>query len=160
MLTKLASVAGAATPPPPVESTATADRLHSAAIHLLRAVRREDARLGIGPAQLSALSVLVFGGRRTISGLARVEQVRLPTMSRIVAALERAGLVAREPDPRDGRGSVVCATTRGRHVMQRGRALRVAELARRLSGLAPPDHELLHRAAVLIERLAAARPAT
>ena len=159
MLTKLATVPAAASPPPG-ESTATADRLHSAAIHLLRTLRREDARLGIGPAQLSTLSVLVFGGPRTISGLARVEQVRLPTMSRLVAALERDGLAARAPDPHDGRVSLVRATARGRTVMQRGRARRVAELARRLTGLPTPDHYLLHRAADLIERVAAARPAT
>ena len=40
----------------------TADRLHSAAIHLLRRVSREDAGSGVSPPRLSALSVLVFAG--------------------------------------------------------------------------------------------------
>jgi DNA-binding transcriptional ArsR family regulator len=71
----------------------TADRLHSAAIHLLRGLRKRDRESGIGPAQLSALSVLAFGGPRSLAELADAEQVRPPTMSRIVAALERAGLV-------------------------------------------------------------------
>ena len=42
-----------------------ADRLHSAAIHLLRRVRQQDTATGEGPARLSALSVLVFGGPMT-----------------------------------------------------------------------------------------------
>ena len=136
----------------------TADRLHSAAIHLLRALRREDARLGVGPAKLSALSVLVFGGGRTISALAEAEQVRLPTMSRLVAGLERDGLALREPDPRDGRASLVRATALGRSVLRRGRERRVGELARRLATLNTADRELLGRAAGQIERLAAMRP--
>src|SRR5262247_2390998 len=108
-----------------------ADRLHSAAIHLLRGLRRQDAAWG-GPAKLSALSVLVFGGPRTVGALARAEQVRLPTMSRLVAALEHDGLAARTPDPADGRASRVHPTARGRSVLHRGRARRVAALTRRL----------------------------
>ena len=66
---------------------ATADRLHLAAIHLLRNVRASDVETGLSPARLSALSVLVFGGARTITQLAAAEQVRLPTMSGIVRGL-------------------------------------------------------------------------
>jgi DNA-binding MarR family transcriptional regulator len=143
----------AASPPPGVVEVA--DRLHSAAIHLLRTVRRTDAVLEVGPAQLSALSVLVFGGPRSIGALARAEGVRLPTMSRLVATLERDGLVTRSPDPRDGRSSIVRATASGRRILRRGRERRVAELARRLAGSTPADAELLERAAAVIERLAA-----
>src|SRR5947207_5638448 len=80
----------------------TADKLHSAAIHLLRRLRVRDRESGVGPAQLSALSVLVFGGPRSLGELADAEQVRPPTMSRIVSGLERAGLVKREATE-DGR---------------------------------------------------------
>jgi DNA-binding MarR family transcriptional regulator len=139
-----------ASPPAP---DVVADRLHSAAIHLLRALRPEDRALGVGPAKLSALSVLVFGGPRSIGALARAEQVRLPTMSRLVAALERDGLATRTPDPRDGRAFRVHPTARGRSVLQRGRARRVASLARRLEQLSEDDRALLSRAADLIERL-------
>jgi DNA-binding MarR family transcriptional regulator len=139
-----------ASPPAP---DVVADRLHSAAIHLQRALRPEDRALGVGPAKLSALSVLVFGGPRSIGALARAEQVRLPTMSRLVAALERDGLATRTPDPRDGRAFRVHATARGRSVLQRGRARRVASLARRLEQLSEDDRALLSRAADLIERL-------
>lgn len=139
-----------ASPPAP---DVVADRLHSATIHLVRALRPEDRALGVGPAKLSALSILVFGGPRSIGALARAEEVRLPTMSRLVAALERDGLATRTPDPRDGRAFRVHPTARGRSVLQRGRARRVASLARRLEQLSEDDRALLSRAADLIERL-------
>lgn len=135
------------------QSVVVADRLHSAAIHLLRALRREDAKLGVGPAKLSALSVLVFGGPRSIGALARAEQVRLPTMSRLVAALERDGLATRAPDPADGRASHVYPTALGRSVLRRGRRRRVRTLARRLEALPDAERALLARAADLIEGL-------
>lgn len=141
----------AASPPP--DSAEVADRLHTAAIRLLRAVRTQDQALGIGPAQLSALSVLVFGGACTISALARTEQVRLPTMSRIVAALARDGLVTRTSDRRDRRSSIVAATARGRSILRRGRQRRVAHLARRLKALPTAERALLGEAARLIGRI-------
>jgi len=137
----------------PHRARAVADRLHSAAIHLLRRVRRHDAALGVGPAALSALSVLVFGGPRSLSRLAAAEQVRLPTMSRIVAGLERAGLARREPDPADRRASVIHPTPRGRATVRRGRRRRVAELAALLAPLDGGRLAELERAAAMIEAL-------
>src|SRR5919199_1876113 len=81
---------------------AVADRLHSAAIHLLRRLRKVDEASGLSAPRLSALSVLVFAGPRTLGELAAAEQVRPPTMTRLVRALERSGLVTREHDPDDG----------------------------------------------------------
>src|SRR3954466_16021151 len=80
-----------------------ADRLHSAAIHLLRRLRREDDASGLPAPQLSALSVIVFGGPVTLGQVAAAEQVRPPTITRLVVALEQGGLVDREVDPVDGR---------------------------------------------------------
>ena len=88
----------------------TADRLHSAAIHLLRRLRREDAATGLSAPRLSALSVVVFGGPLTLGELASAEQVRPPTMTRLVSALEDAGLVDRETDAADGRLTRIRAT--------------------------------------------------
>ena len=97
--------------PDPVEQLA--DALHSAAIHLLRRLRREDAATGLSPARLSALSVVVFGGPMRISDLARAEQVKTPTITPIVAALEHDGLLARDTDATDGRASILRATPKG-----------------------------------------------
>jgi len=116
-----------------------ADRLHSAAIHLLRRLRVRDRESGIGPAQLSALSVLVFGGPRSLGELADEEQVRPPTMSRIVAGLERARLVRRRTTD-DARRVRLEATAKGTRILQAGRERRVESLARALSSL--PRKEL------------------
>ena len=94
----------------------TADKLHSAAIHLLRRLRVRDRESGVGPAQLSALSVLVFGGPRSLGELADVEQVRPPTMSRIVSGLTAVGLVRREATE-DGRRVRLVATAKGTKIL-------------------------------------------
>ncbi len=125
------------------ETFETADRLHSAAIHLLRRLRVRDRESGVGPAQLSALSVLVLGGGPCSLGeLAEVEQVRPPTMSRIVAGLVRAGLV-RRGKTEDGRRVRLEATAKGTRVLQEGRRRRVESLAQALSSLSSGDREKL-----------------
>src|SRR5436189_5969359 len=86
-----------------------ADQLHSAAIHLLRRLRKEDDASGLSAPRLSALSVVVFGGPVTLGQLARAEQVRPPTMTRIVTGLEGAGLVKRVADDRDRRLTRIAA---------------------------------------------------
>ena len=92
---------------------AVADRLHSAAIHLLRRLRREDDASGQSAPRLSALSVLVFGGPQTIGALAAAEQVRVPTMSRVVAALGRVCSAAPPvPPPPGGPGVQAAAPAR------------------------------------------------
>src|SRR5437868_2610923 len=92
---------------------ATADALHSASIHLLRGLRKEDERTGVGPARLSALSVLVFAGPMRLTQLARIEQVKPPTMTKVIAGLEAGGLVKRRADAKDARAVRLEATVRG-----------------------------------------------
>ena len=128
-----------------------ADRFHSAAIHALRHVRREDPATGLSAARLSALSVLVFGGARTIGELAAAEQVRAPTMTRIVRGLEDEGLIEREADPDDGRRVLVRATAKGKRVLWRARERRVERLAELLGRLPPEDVARIHAAAELVE---------
>jgi DNA-binding MarR family transcriptional regulator len=133
-------------------SLQAADRFHSAAIHALRHVRRDDPETGLSAARLSALSVLVFGGARTLGELAAAEHVRPATMTRIVQALEQEGLVRRESDPDDGRVTRLQATAKGERVMWRGRERRVANLATLLSGLSEQEIARVHEAAELVER--------
>jgi DNA-binding MarR family transcriptional regulator len=130
-----------------------AGRLHSAAIHLLRRLRRQDEHLEIGPARLSALSVLVFGGPCTLGQLAVAEQVKPPTMSRLVAKLERDGLATRVTNAADRRSIQITATRLGRVVLRRGRERRVQELARRLAPLQRHELDRLAEAAELLERV-------
>ena len=129
-----------------------ADRLHSAAIHLLRRLRVTDRASGIGPAQLSALSVLVFAGPRSLGELAETEQVRPPTMSRIVAGLQRAGLV-RQLDTQDKRRMLLQATSKGTTLLQEGRKRRVQSLARALQSLNQSESRQLLPLAEILERI-------
>ena len=132
---------------------ALAQRLHAAAIHLLRRLRAEDAASGLTAPRLSALSVLVFGGPCSPGELAAAEQVRPPTISRLVAELERDGLVRRETDPEDARRQRLHATRAGEALLKAGRARRVARLTAALAELPEGDRRLLERAAPLLEAL-------
>ncbi|HEX4786741.1 MAG TPA: MarR family transcriptional regulator [Candidatus Sulfotelmatobacter sp.] len=132
---------------------AIADRLHSAAIHLLRRVRKQDVATGEGPARLSALSVLVFGGAKTLGELAAAEQVKPPTMSRIVAGLARSRLIQITADPRDARRMRIVATSKGVRLLQQGRQRRIAYLASHLDRLTPEELAKLGEAVEILKKL-------
>lgn len=134
------------------EAENIADRLHSAAIHLLRRLRISDRASGIGPAQLSALSVLVFAGPRSLGELAETEQVRPPTMSRIVSGLQRAGLVRRLAT-QDKRRMLLQATSKGTTMVQEGRKRRVQSLARALRSLNESEFRRLLPLIEILERI-------
>jgi DNA-binding MarR family transcriptional regulator len=139
-------------------SVEAADRFHSAAIHALRHVRREDPATGLSAARLSALSVLVFGGPRTLGDLAGAEQVRPATMTRIAQSLVEDGYARRAADPNDRRVVRISATPKGRRVMQQGRERRVAVLATLLARLSPDEIGRVHEAAALVEKALTHQP--
>ena len=139
-------------------STGLADRLHSAAIRILRALRTEDDATGLSAPRLSALSVLVFRGPMTVGELAAAEQVRPPSTSRLLTELEALGLVERRGDPDDARVRRVRATAEGERLLHEGRRRRVARLARVLDGLGPDDRGVLEHAVEVLERLDLRRP--
>lgn len=130
-----------------------ADRIHSAAIHLLRRVREVDAKaMGLSPARASALSVLVFGGACSLTELAEAERVTPATMSKLVTALERERLVKRYPDVNDARAIRIEATARARRILERGRARRLDVLERLLAEASREDVDAVRAAAEVIER--------
>jgi len=129
-----------------------ADRLHSAAIHLLRHARKQDVLSRQGPARLSALSVLVFGGPMTLGQLAKTEQVKAPTMSRIVAGLKRAGLARIEADTKDARRIRVTVTPKGERLLQQARQRRIRAVAEMLASLGAEELATLRRATMWIEQ--------
>jgi DNA-binding MarR family transcriptional regulator len=129
-----------------------ADRLHSAAIHLLRRVRRTDTLTGIPAAQLSALSVLM-GGPRTLGEMATAEQVRPPTMSTLVRDMERAGLVRRSGDADDARVVRLEMTPKGRRLLAKGREMRIADIERRIRRLRPDEAGTVADAVAIVERM-------
>jgi len=136
-----------------LDAVAVADRLHSAAIHLLRRVRKQDIATGEGPARLSALSVLVFGGPKTLKELAAAEQVKPPTMSRIVAGLAHSRLIRIAEDPEDARRMRIHATAKGTEILQRGREMRIGYLAAHLDQLSPRELVQVAAAVEILTRL-------
>ena len=123
------------------------------AIHLLRRLRTEDAQTGLTGPRASALSVLVFGGPMTLGALAAAEQVKPPTMTRLVSALEAKGLVIREASSDDARVTLVRATHRGMTLLQEGRGRRIARLQAALQELNRRDVETLRQATVILEEI-------
>jgi DNA-binding MarR family transcriptional regulator len=131
-----------------------ADRLHSAAIHLLRRVREADAEaMRISPARASALSVLVFGGARSLTELAAAERVTPATMSKLVTAMEREGFLRRHPDVSDARSIRIEATAKGRRILERGRARRLDLLEELLADASHEEVAAVHTAASVVERV-------
>lgn len=130
-----------------------ADRLHSLAIHLLRRIRRGDDAAGLSAPRLSALSVVIYRGPISLTELARAESVTAPTMTRLVQALARAGLVEKSVDIADNRVVLLRATDAGRHTLDIARGRRLAALQELLQRLAPEEIMLVERAVSTLEPL-------
>jgi DNA-binding MarR family transcriptional regulator len=138
---------------PDERARSLADQLHSSAIHLLRQLRKEDDAGGLSAPRLSALSVVVFGGPLTLGQLAAAEQVKPPTMTRIVTGLEKAGLVQRIGDARDRRLTRIRSTAKGEKVLAAGRARRVEKLAAAVRQLRGSKLAELTRGVQLLEEI-------
>ena len=136
--------------PPSREETVR--KVHSTALHLMRYVRAQDIALGVPPARLSALSVIVFGGKTSLSELAKAEQVRPPTMSRIIDALVRDGLVKRETDKKDRRSVIITPTDKGARIMHEGRSRREKPLLDLLQPLRREEIDLIDRASEILSK--------
>lgn len=134
-----------------------ANDLNSSAIHLLRRISQDDAADGVTAARASALSGLVYGGASALGDLARREHVATPTMSRLVEAMVKEGLVTRSPAPDSRRTLRVEATPRGRELIERGRTRRIRRLADELAGLGARDLVTLERAVMVLAKLARPR---
>lgn len=142
--------------PPGVDDTLvfhTANRLHSAAIHLLRWVRMADRETGLSPERLSILSILTFAGSRTVGEIAELELVSPPAVSRILNGLEEDGFVVRERMEEDRRYVRVVATTEGKRLVDGARARRLVRMAARLGALSDEELTALQTATEILERL-------
>ena len=122
---------------------------------LLRRMRQSPVDGQLTVSEGAALARLDRGGPATSSALAKLEQISPQSMGATLAGLETEGLVARDPDPADGRRIVLSLTEAGQRVLQDKRNARTARLAEALSASLTADEiGLLAAAAPLLERLA------
>ena len=114
---------------------------------------RQEAGADLSPSMNAALATIERHGPLTPSELAERERVQRPTVTRVLARLEEAGLVVRAADPQDRRCSLVSISDDGRALLGTMRERKDAFLARRIDALEPADREALDRAAAIIERM-------
>src|SRR6478735_5001114 len=138
--------------------TDTAAQLRMGIVRTARRLRQEAATeaTGLTPTSLSALATIDRHGPLTPSELAKLERVQRPTVTRTLGCLEREGLVARTPDPADGRSSLVSVNASGRERLRRLRGRKNAYLAKRMRDLPAEDVAALERAPALLDPLLAA----
>lgn len=141
-------------PPLPEPARQAAESLHAAAIHLLRSLRQADGAGTLNAPRLSALSVVVFSGPLTLGQLADAEQVRPPTMTRIVHALEKQGLIVKSSDSADRRTIRISATLKGKRLLLRARHRRLQTLATDIAALTPAEQATLCRALPIFAKIA------
>ena len=133
--------------------TDAAAQLRLGIVRTARRLRQEAAAeaTGLTPTSTSALATIERHGPLTPSELAKLERVQRPTVTRTLGCLEREGLVARTPDPADGRSSLVSVNGAGRERLRRLRGRKNAYLARRMRDMPAADVETLERAAEILE---------
>ncbi|HEX3946996.1 MAG TPA: MarR family transcriptional regulator [Acidimicrobiales bacterium] len=141
-------------PASPVADEELTSRLRVAVIRLNRRLRQQSLA-GLSPAQASALGTINRLGNPTLGELAVAEQVQPPTVTRLVASMEAAGLVTRLADADDRRVARIRPTAEGRRTLQRMRRLKNAFLTRRLAALDPAEREAAAALVELLEHLVA-----
>jgi DNA-binding MarR family transcriptional regulator len=134
------------------ELAETASRLHVCLARLVRLLRRE-APATLGQSALSTLATLVAEGPLRPGDLAAREGVRPPTMTRIIAALEEYGHVARTVDPADRRAWLVQITKSGAAQVAGTRSVRASQLAEHLGRLTPEQRGAIVAALPALEAL-------
>jgi len=135
--------------------TDAAAQLRLGIVRTARRLRQEAAAeaTGLTPTSTSALATIERHGPLTPSELAKLERVRRPTVTRTLGCLEREGLIARTPDPADGRSALVSVNPAGRERLRRLRGRKNAYLARRMRDLTDEEVETLERATEILERM-------
>ncbi len=138
----------------PAADTALASELRTTVMRLARRLRSQRADTSLSLSQIAALGTLDRHGPLTPGELAAHERVQPPSMTRVVAALEVAGMVTRTDHPTDRRQVLVAVSPEGRALLRDDRRRRDAWLAQRMRDLDPADLEVLRQAARVLDRLA------
>jgi DNA-binding MarR family transcriptional regulator len=139
---------------PTAADTALASTLRLSVMRLARRMRGMRADTSLSLSQLAALATLDRHGPLTPGELAAHEKVQPPSMTRLLAGLEAAGLVTRAAHATDGRQVVMTVSPDGQALLREDRRRRDAWLAQQLRTLDPEEIAVLDRAAGILERLA------
>jgi len=126
--------------------TVLSEDLRAAFKLLLREMRRDAERRDTGLSMLQTILLASIDDHPGIgvAELARMQQVRSPTMSAQVKTLETAGLVARAaPDPADRRRAGLVLTGAGEECLQALRSQRLDWLSQRIARLTPAQAQAL-----------------
>ena len=132
-----------------------ANELRLAIHRLTRRLRQQHPDNDLTLTQISALAIIWREGPITAGELAIREQVRPPSITRVVDGLESANMVSRRNNPADGRQVVIQITDEGVGRMETYVEAREAWLAQQLAALSVRDRDVLHRAASILNDLAA-----
>jgi DNA-binding MarR family transcriptional regulator len=135
----------------PTKSRSDAERLYLFVQHLSRKLRDVDLAAGMSPARVAVLTHLRFHKVNNVSGLAAIERVSRPAMTRLVRDMEKSGLVRRLPNERDGRGILVRLTQKGQNAVDRLRLEKIASVAQHLDALRQNDLGAVRRALGALE---------
>jgi DNA-binding MarR family transcriptional regulator len=123
-------------------------------------LRNEQAAVTTGRnmSQLSVLGRIADMAPVSASALALAEHVRQQSISETVAALRRDGLVRGDPDPSDGRKTLLALTPAGKDLVESIVESRGSWLARAIEQHATEsERELLAAATQVLSRLADCR---
>lgn len=131
-----------------------ANELRLAIHRLTRRMRQQHSASDLTLTQVSALAIIWREGPLTAGELAAKEQVRPPSITRVVDSLESQGMVQRKESPTDGRQVLVEITPAGAGRMEEYVKAREAWLAQQLATLTAKERELLSKAVVVLNELA------
>jgi DNA-binding MarR family transcriptional regulator len=120
---------------------------------LYRRLRQTKAVGDLTLPESSALSRLERHGPATGAELAKLEQVSPQSIGATLQTLEAKGLIARAPDPGDGRRVILSLTDAGHATVQSKRTARTEQLTRVLATLTAEERSRLLAAVPVLERL-------
>jgi DNA-binding MarR family transcriptional regulator len=135
------------------KSHSLANELSIMAVRLIRWLRAADTGSALSDPLTSAMAVIVHSGGIAPSALAELEQVRRPTITKVVDELVSRGLVRRERHATDGRGTLVVATAEGLALWRAGQLRATAPLAERIEALDADELRRFEEALPLFARI-------
>jgi DNA-binding MarR family transcriptional regulator len=137
-----------------ISAAELAAQLRAPLLRLNRVIRLQRVDTSVTLTQLSALGMIGSRGPMSAGELASYERVQPPSMTKILAGLEDAGLIRRAPHPSDKRQAIIAITDAGSELLESERRSRDAWLSVQLAKLTGDERALLLQVAPLLGKLA------